>query len=102
MIELDSHDTHEGSFDLKRLYSYASLYFIFLTYLCNVLYLIFFYSFRLMIELDSHEGSFLSICRHYLAIYNTAPPSATPESPAKKKDEEKAKDKKKDELEKAK
>lgn len=27
---------------------------------------------RLMIELDSHEGSFLSICRHYLAIYNTS------------------------------
>lgn len=24
-----------------------------------------------MIELDSHEGSFLSICRHYRAIYDS-------------------------------
>jgi len=27
--------------------------------------------YRLMIELDSHEGSFMNICRHYLAIYKT-------------------------------
>lgn len=24
-----------------------------------------------MIELDQHEGSYLSICKHYRAIYNT-------------------------------
>ena len=24
-----------------------------------------------MIELDQHEGSYLAICKHYLAIYNT-------------------------------
>ena len=29
------------------------------------------YYFSLMIELDSHEGSFLSICRHYRAIYDS-------------------------------
>lgn len=27
--------------------------------------------YNLMIELDSHEGSFLSICRHYRAIYDS-------------------------------
>ncbi|ESO07161.1 hypothetical protein HELRODRAFT_185452 [Helobdella robusta] len=27
--------------------------------------------YKLMIELDSHEGSYLSICKHYLAVYNT-------------------------------
>ncbi|KAF2368443.1 Proteasome component (PCI) domain [Trinorchestia longiramus] len=32
--------------------------------------------YRLMIELDSHDGSFLSICRHYLAIYKTSDKSA--------------------------
>lgn len=25
----------------------------------------------LMIELDQHEGSYLSICKHYMAVYNT-------------------------------
>ncbi len=24
-----------------------------------------------MIELDKHEGSYLSICKHYQAVYNT-------------------------------
>lgn len=24
-----------------------------------------------MIELDQHEGSYLAICKHYMAIYNT-------------------------------
>ncbi|XP_059156503.1 26S proteasome non-ATPase regulatory subunit 12-like [Physella acuta] len=27
--------------------------------------------YQLMIELDQHEGSYLAICKHYLAIYNT-------------------------------
>lgn len=27
--------------------------------------------YQLMIELDQHEGSYLSICKHYLALYNT-------------------------------
>ncbi|XP_064478635.1 26S proteasome non-ATPase regulatory subunit 12-like isoform X2 [Ornithodoros turicata] len=27
--------------------------------------------YRLMIELDQHEGSYLAICRHFLALYNT-------------------------------
>ncbi|XP_064616223.1 26S proteasome non-ATPase regulatory subunit 12-like [Liolophura sinensis] len=27
--------------------------------------------YKLMIDLDEHEGSYLAICRHYLAIYNT-------------------------------
>lgn len=45
--------------------------------------------YRLMIELDSHEGSFLSICRHYLAIYNTTDkPVVTPEEDKDKKDKE--------------
>lgn len=26
---------------------------------------------RLMIEVDQHEGSYLSICKHYRAMYNT-------------------------------
>ncbi|RUS73788.1 hypothetical protein EGW08_018447 [Elysia chlorotica] len=27
--------------------------------------------YQLMIELDQHEGSYLAICKHYMAIYNT-------------------------------
>jgi hypothetical protein len=27
--------------------------------------------YRLMIELDQHDGSYLAVCKHYLAIYNT-------------------------------
>jgi len=27
--------------------------------------------YQLMIELDQHEGSYLAICKHYLAVYNT-------------------------------
>ncbi|CAL1540617.1 unnamed protein product [Lymnaea stagnalis] len=27
--------------------------------------------YHLMIELDQHEGSYLAICKHYMAIYNT-------------------------------
>lgn len=27
--------------------------------------------YQLMIELDQHDGSYLAICKHYLAIYNT-------------------------------
>lgn len=27
--------------------------------------------YNLMIDLDSHQGSFLSVCHHYQAIYNT-------------------------------
>ena len=29
------------------------------------------HKFRLMIEVDQHEESFLSICKHYRAMYNT-------------------------------
>lgn len=28
--------------------------------------------YKLMIELDQHEGSYLAICKHYRAIYDTA------------------------------
>ena len=27
--------------------------------------------YQLMIELDLHEGSYLAVCKHYRAIYNT-------------------------------
>lgn len=27
--------------------------------------------YQLMIEVDQHEGSYLAICKHYLALYNT-------------------------------
>merc|ERR1712172_22210 len=27
--------------------------------------------YQLMIELDQHEGSYLAVCKHYLAVYNT-------------------------------
>ena len=27
--------------------------------------------YELMIELDQHEGSYLSICKHYRAVYDT-------------------------------
>jgi len=30
--------------------------------------------YRLMIQLDMHEGSFMKVCRHYLAIYRTEDP----------------------------
>uniref|UniRef100_A0A2P2HZ26 26S proteasome non-ATPase regulatory subunit 12-like n=1 Tax=Hirondellea gigas TaxID=1518452 RepID=A0A2P2HZ26_9CRUS len=45
--------------------------------------------YRLMIELDSHESSFLSICRHYLAIYNTV--DRAPEDSSGDGDEKKVK-----------
>ena len=34
-----------------------------------------------MIELDSNEGNFLKICRHYLAIYNTSTKPVSEEDP---------------------
>lgn len=28
--------------------------------------------YQLMIELDEHEGSYLAICKHYKAVYDTS------------------------------
>lgn len=53
--------------------------------------------YRLMIELDSHENSFLSICRHYLAIYNTNNTVTPEEDKTKDKKEDKNKENKKEE-----
>ncbi|KAA0200092.1 hypothetical protein HAZT_HAZT002954 [Hyalella azteca] len=51
--------------------------------------------YRLMIELDSHEGSFLSICRHYLAIYNTSDKSGIDDSESSDSKKDSSKDEKK-------
>lgn len=36
--------------------------------------------YRLMIELDQHEGSYLAICRHYSALYRTESVQADPKA----------------------
>jgi len=35
--------------------------------------------YQLMIELDEHEGSYLAICRHYRAVYDTQEIKDSPE-----------------------
>jgi len=48
--------------------------------------------YKLMIELDSHDHSFLKICQHYQAIYNTTPPKDEEKGEEEKEKTEKPKE----------
>ncbi len=61
-------DTH----DLKlKFYKCVSIGLFWLYEMSQLIPPLFFLLCRIMIDVDQHEGSYLSICKHYRAMYNT-------------------------------